>query len=122
MDFKNSFFATFKIKINIMSFLLLSAVVSAKFKVNKNKQNNQKICEKILIDWREILTKIVVPNQFPGLLFYVDKLARVLATCVKNLQMMYSSVSCVIEFLHGWSKFRLWNFKFRHPKLVRHNS
>ena len=39
----------------------------------------------ILVDWREVLTKIVVPNQFSGLLLYVDKLARVLATWVKNL-------------------------------------
>ena len=78
--------------------------------------------KKILIDWRKVLPKIVMPNQFPGLLHYVGKLARVSATWVKNLQMMYSSVSCVIEFLHGWSKleqFRLWNFKFGHPKLVR---
>ena len=39
---------------------------------------------KILIDWREVLTKpiakIKVPNQFLGLLLYVDKLARVLLT------------------------------------------
>jgi hypothetical protein len=39
---------------------------------------------KILMDWREVLTKpitkIVVPNQFPGFLLYVDNLARVLAT------------------------------------------
>ena len=37
---------------------------------------------------------------------------------MKNLQMMYCSVSCVIEFLQGRSKFRLWNFIFGHPNLL----
>jgi hypothetical protein len=45
--------------------------------------------QRFLIDWREVLTKpitkIGVPNQVPGLLLYVDKLARVLATWVKKL-------------------------------------
>ena len=49
-------------------------------------------CHRFLIDWREVLTnpitKIVVPNQFPGFLLYVDNLARVLATWVKNLLLL----------------------------------
>jgi hypothetical protein len=40
--------------------------------------------QRFLIDCREVLTKpitkIVVPNQFPGLLLYVDKCGRILAT------------------------------------------
>ena len=60
----------------------------------------------------------MVPNQFPSLLLFVDNLTRFFETWVKNLQMMYRSVSCVIEFLHGWSKFRMWNFKFGHPNLL----
>ena len=43
---------------------------------------------KILTDWKEVktkpITKIVVPNQFPCHLFCMDKLPRVLATCVKT--------------------------------------
>ena len=102
---------------------MLSAVVSAKFKVNKNKQNNQNICEKLsslkkfLFDWREVLAKIVVPNQFPGFLFYVDKLARVFETWVKILQMMYSSVSCVIEFPTWVVKVWVVEFQVRTPEI-----
>ena len=73
--------------------------------------------KKILIDWREVLTKIVVPNQFPGLLLYVDKLARVFETWVKILQMMYSSVSCVIEFSTWVVKVWVVEFQVRTPEI-----
>ena len=78
MEFKNSCFCHLQTQ-NVCSFLLLSAVDSAKFKLNKNKYKTVKIfvkkssLTKILIDWtdwREVLaksiTKIVLPNQFPG--------------------------------------------------------
>ena len=86
---------TFLPQQNCHFFYTALTALSAQHRVNQNKQNGQTFCEKvkltkILIDWREVLTKpitkIVVPNQFLGLLLYVDKLARVLATWVKNLQ------------------------------------
>ena len=71
-------------KQNVTSILLSSAQL-----VNQDKTNGQTFWEKsswqrFLIDCREVLTKpitkIVVPNQFPGLLLYVDKCGKVLAT------------------------------------------
>ena len=59
-------------------------------KINKTVKIFQKKSSltKILIDWKEVktkpITKIVVPNQFPCHLLYIDKLPRVLATCVKT--------------------------------------
>ena len=48
----------------------------------------------------------------------IQNICKKIETWVRNLQMMYCSVSCVIEFLHGWSKFRLCNFKFGHQNLL----
>ena len=56
---------------------------------------------RFLIDCREVLTKpitkIVVPNQFPGFLLYVDKLARVLATWVKHLHLWLTDRNVIIN-------------------------
>ena len=73
--------------------------------------------KKILIDWRKVLTKIMVPNKFPGFLFYVDQLARFFETWVKILQMMYSSVSCVIEFSTWVVKVWVVEFQVRTPEI-----
>ena len=66
---------------------MLSAFVSAKFKVCKQKQTKQseylwknQIWKRFWLVGDAVLKKIMVPNQFPGFLLYVDKCGRVLAT------------------------------------------
>ena len=66
------------------------SVVISKIQSKQKQIKQSKSLTKLLIDWIKVLTKqitkILVPNQFPGLLVYVDELSRVLATWVKNLQ------------------------------------
>ena len=54
------------------------------------------------MDCKEILTKlikkIVIPNQFPGLLHYVDQCGRVSATQVKNLSDGITYIKVLTQF------------------------